>query len=99
MFDMVSFFDDKYTVEDIDGNVVLQLPVPGLTKEDLEIEASPNALDIKVTANRKLPFLSKKRWRFNHRLGNAEVYAKVENGVLTVTMSETGKTRYRVEVV
>lgn len=98
MFDLVSVFDNNYLVENIDGTTVISIPLPGVTKEDLEIEAGPASLDIRVAANRKLPFLSKRKWRFTHRLGNPEVSAKVENGVLVLKLSETSRSKYRIEV-
>lgn len=98
MFDTLSLFDSSYFVEEIDGSMVIYIPVPGASKEDLEIEAEPARLEIKVKGDKKLPFLKQKRWRFNHRLGTPEVSAKVNNGVLEIKLSDIGRSRYRVEV-
>jgi len=98
MFDTLSLFDSTYFVEDVDGHTVIHIPVPGAAKEDLEINAEPARLEVKVKTDKKLPFLKQRRWRFTHRLGNPEVSAKVNNGVLEIRMCEVGRSRYRVEV-
>lgn len=98
MFNTLSFFDSDYFVEEADGNTVIHLPIPGATKEDIEVDAEPTRLEIRVKADKKLPFLKQRRWRFAHRFGNPEVSAKVNNGVLEIKLSEVGRSRYRVEV-
>jgi HSP20 family molecular chaperone IbpA len=98
MFDTLSFFDSTYFVEEADGNTLIHIPLPGATKEDIEIDAEPARLEVRVKADKKLPFLKQRRWRFTHRFGSPEVSAKVTNGVLEIRMSEVGRSRYRVEV-
>lgn len=98
MFDLISVFDNSYLVENTDGTTVISIPLPGVTKEDLEIEAGPATLDIRVATSGKFPFLNKRKWRFTHRLGNPEVSAKVENGVLVIKLSETSRSKYRIDI-
>ena len=98
MFDIFSFAEAGYLVEETDGCTTIHVSMPGVSKEDLEIDAAPSVLDIKVAGDKKLPFLSKRRWRFNHRFGTPEVSAKVENGILTLKLNDTMRSKYRVEV-
>lgn len=98
MFDALSLFDSGYFVEENDGKMIIHIPVPGASKEDIEVDAEPARLDVKIKGDKKLPFLRQRRWRFSHRLGNAEVSAKVNNGVLEIKMSDAGHSRYKVEV-
>lgn len=98
MFSFAYGFDSDYLVEEIDGATVISIPLPGVSREDLDIEAGPSVLDINVKKDKKLPFLNKRKWRFRHRLGNPEVVAKVENGVLLLKLVETSRSKYRIEV-
>lgn len=98
MFDIFSFTETGYLVEEVDGCTAIHVPMPGVSREDLEIEAAPSLLEIRVTGSKKLPFLVKRRWRFNHRFGTPEVSAKVENGILTLKLNDTSRSKYRVEV-
>lgn len=98
MFEFAYAFDNKYTVEDADGATWIRIPLPGASKEDLEIDAGLSTLDIRLAEGKKFPFIEKRKWHFKHRLGNPEVSARVDNGVLCIRLSESLRNKCRVEI-
>jgi HSP20 family molecular chaperone IbpA len=98
MFEFVSHFDNDYMIEDAEGATLIRIAIPGVCKEDLEIDAGLSTLDVRLTGNKKFPFLTRRKWHFKHRLGNPEVSARVENGVLCVRLNETLHNKCRVEI-
>lgn len=74
------------SVEDLETNYSLQLDVPGLAKEqlDISIEADVVRVSSKEDASRKV----KAAWRFPLEIDVATSTAKLENGVLTLTLGK-----------
>ena len=74
------------TIEDGDKAYSLQLDVPGLAKEQLEIgiEADVVRVNSKTDAARTV----KAAWRFPLEIDVAASTAKLENGVLTLTLGK-----------
>ena len=74
------------TVEDGDKAYSLQLDVPGLSKEQLDIgiEADVVRVSSKADAARTV----KAAWRFPLEIDVASSTAKLENGVLTLTLGK-----------
>ena len=74
------------TVEDLEKSYTLQLDVPGLAKEQLDIgiEADVVRVESKAEASRSV----KAAWRFPVEIDVANSTAKLENGVLTLTLGK-----------
>lgn len=74
------------TVEDGEKAYSLQLDVPGLTKEQLDIGIEGDV--VRVTSKADAPRTVKAAWRFPLEIDVASSTAKLENGVLTLTLGK-----------
>ncbi|MES2360232.1 MAG: Hsp20/alpha crystallin family protein [Pseudomonadota bacterium] len=74
------------SVEDLEKTYALQLDVPGLAKEQLDIGIEGDVVRVssKDDAARKV----KAAWRFPLEIDAANSSAKLENGVLTLTLGK-----------
>lgn len=74
------------SVEDFETSYALQLDVPGLAKEQLDIGIEGDVVRVssKQDAARKV----KAAWRFPLEIDVASSSAKLENGVLTLTLGK-----------
>lgn len=74
------------TVEDGEKAYSLQLDVPGLTKEQLDIGIEGDV--VRITSKADAPRTVKAAWRFPLEIDVASSTAKLENGVLTLTLGK-----------
>ena len=74
------------TVEDGDKAYSLQLDVPGLTKDQLDIGIDVDV--VRVTSKADAARTVKGAWRFPLEIDVAASAAKLENGVLTLTLGK-----------
>ena len=73
-------------VEDRDQSYSLQLDVPGVTKEQLDIGIEGDV--VRVTSKADAPRNVKTAWRFPLEIDVATSTAKLENGVLMLTLGK-----------
>jgi HSP20 family molecular chaperone IbpA len=78
--------NNSAAVEDRDQSYALQLDVPGLTKEQLDIGIEGDV--VRVTSKADAPRSVKTAWRFPLEIDVATSTAKLENGVLTLTLGK-----------
>ncbi|MDP2820028.1 MAG: Hsp20/alpha crystallin family protein [Polaromonas sp.] len=74
------------SVEDGDKAYSLQLDVPGLTKEQLDIGIEADV--VRVTSKADAARTVKAAWRFPLEIDVTASTAKLENGVLTLTLGK-----------
>ena len=74
------------TVEDLEKSYTLQLDVPGLGKEQLDISIEADV--VRVTSKADAPRQVKAAWRFPLEIDTASSTAKLENGVLSLTLGK-----------
>ena len=74
------------TVEDGDKAYSLQLDVPGLAKDQLDIGIEADV--VRVTSKADAARTMKAAWRFPLEIDVAASTAKLENGVLTLTLGK-----------
>ncbi|MBA4328297.1 MAG: heat-shock protein Hsp20 [Polaromonas sp.] len=74
------------TVEDGDTAYSLQLDVPGLAREQLEIGIEGDV--VRISSKAEAPRTVKAAWRFPLEIDTAASTAKLENGVLTLTLAK-----------
>lgn len=74
------------TVEDLEKTYALQLDVPGLAKEQLDIGIEGDV--VRVTSKDDAARKVKAAWRFPLEIDAASSTAKLENGVLTLTLGK-----------
>lgn len=74
------------TVEDGEKAYSLQLDVPGLAKEQLDIGIEGDV--VRISSKAEAPRTVKAAWRFPLEIDTAASTAKLENGVLTLTLAK-----------
>ncbi len=74
------------TIEDGDQAYSLQLDVPGLAKEQLDIGIEGDV--VRVASKADAPRTVKAAWRFPLEIDASASAAKLENGVLTLTLTK-----------
>lgn len=74
------------TVEDGDKAYALQLDVPGLAKEQLDIGIEADV--VRISSKADAPRTVKAAWRFPLEIDAGASTAKLENGVLTLTLAK-----------
>jgi HSP20 family protein len=74
------------TVEDGDTAYSLQLDVPGLAKEQLDIGIEGDV--VRISSKAEAPRSVKTAYRFPLEIDTAASAAKLENGVLTLTLAK-----------
>lgn len=81
----------QVTVEKIETEYIVQMSVPGLTKEDLKISIKDGILKIsheKEEKTDKIYFVTNftKSYRIPEDVKERDIEGKVENGILTLTL-------------
>jgi HSP20 family protein len=74
------------TVEDLEKTYSLQLDVPGLTREQIDIGLEGDV--VRVASKADAPRGVKAAWRFPLEIDAVNSSAKLENGVLTLTLAK-----------
>ena len=74
------------SVEDQEKAYTLQLDVPGLAREHLDIGIEGDV--VRVASKEDAPRKVKAAWRFPLEIDTANSSAKLENGVLTLTLGK-----------
>jgi len=74
------------SVEDQEKSYTLQLDVPGLAREHLDIGIEGDV--VRVASKEDAPRKVKAAWRFPLEIDTANSSAKLENGVLTLTLGK-----------
>jgi HSP20 family molecular chaperone IbpA len=74
------------SVEDLEKAYTLQLDVPGLAREQLDISIEGDV--VRVASKEEAPRKVKAAWRFPLEIDTANSSAKLENGVLTLTLGK-----------
>ena len=74
------------SVEDLEKAYTLQLDVPGLAREQLDIGIEGDV--VRVSSKEDAPRKVKAAWRFPLEIDTANSSAKLENGVLTLTLGK-----------
>ena len=85
-----SFADNQVprsaNVEDLEKSYTLQLDVPGVPKDHLDIGIEGDV--VRITSKEGAPRQVKAAWRFPLEIDPANSSAKLENGVLNLTLGK-----------
>ncbi len=69
-----------------DKTTTLSLDVPGLSREQLELQIEGDTVRLSSVEN--APRQVKRAWKLEHEVDVAASHAKLENGVLTLTLAK-----------
>ena len=73
-------------VEDLEKTYAVQLDVPGLAREQIDVHIEADV--VRVTSKADAPRQVKAAWRFPLEIDAEASSAKLENGVLTLTLGK-----------
>jgi HSP20 family protein len=74
-----------------ENNIVVTLDIPGVAKENVEIEFETNILT--VTAKRDEEKTYNGKWKISQDVNAEKISAKLENGVLSLTLPKKKPTK------
>lgn len=91
---------EEYYVSSTDKQWTIEIPLPGISKEDLKIDFENSMLT--VTANSTLKSKAvrniKKSWALDDTIDVSSIAAKLENGLLTITLPKIKPTKKSISV-
>lgn len=82
-------------VKDEDEKVVLEVPVPGFEKKDLNLEIKENHLLLNAKNDR---FTFEDAFRLGNKLDTENISAEVVNGVLVVTFNKNVPAKKEIRI-
>ena len=88
-----SYYDSK--IEGLDNKIVIKIPVPGLTKEDVDITVEKRTLKVKAENEH---FKSEYSWLLNDNLNASEITGQVKNGLLILDIPKKESEVLKIEV-
>ena len=72
-----------------ENDYVIQMEVPGFTREEISVEIDKSKLNILAETKRKLRRKQiRKSWKLPHTWKTQDVSAQLKNGILTVTIKD-----------
>jgi HSP20 family molecular chaperone IbpA len=91
---------DEYYVSSDDKQVMIEMPLVGISKDDLKIEIEDNMLIIQATSSKKSKSVRniKKSWYVDDSIDVSAIAAKLENGLLVVSLPKTKSAKKSVAV-
>ena len=93
MFSSKGYFSEKTEL-----GWTLQIPIPGLSKEDLIVKITNEGLNIKLNEGNRWVEKFDKTFTLPTDVNTKEISAKVENGLLTIKMSIKEEKENLVEI-
>ena len=83
-----TYTKDEYYVSSDEKQWTIEMPMPGISKENLKIDIEDNLLTIKATPTVKSKFVKgvSKSWYLDESIDASSITAKLENGLLNVTL-------------
>ena len=91
---------DEYYVTSDDKQVTIEMPLVGMSKDNLKIDIEDNMLIIQATTSIKSKAVRniKKSWYIDDSIDVSAIAAKLENGLLVVTLPKTKPAKKSVAV-
>jgi HSP20 family protein len=79
---------EEYYVTSDDKQWIIEMPLPGMSKENLKIDFQDSMLTISATSSIKSKAIRniKKSWALDDSINVSAISAKLENGLLTVVL-------------
>lgn len=95
-----TYTKDEYYVTADDKQWTIEMPLPGISKDNLKIDIEDNMLTVQATPTVKSKASRgvKKSWYVDESVDVSAIVAKLENGLLTVTLPKVKPTKKSVAV-
>ena len=91
---------DEYYVTSDDKQYTLEMPMPGISKEDLKVDIEEGMLVVQAAAKIKSKAVKnvKKSWYIDDSIDTGNISAKLENGLLFVTLPKAKPNKKSIAV-
>jgi HSP20 family protein len=91
---------DEYYVTSDDKQYTLEMPMPGISKEDLKVDIEEGMLVVQTAAKIKSKAVKniKKSWYIDDSIDTGNISAKLENGLLFVTLPKAKPNKKSIAV-
>lgn len=95
-----TYTKDEYYITSDEKQWTIEMPLPGISKENLKIDIEDSMLAIKATPSTKSKFVKSvnKSWYLDESIDASSITAKLENGLLNVTLPKVKLTKKSVAV-
>lgn len=95
-----TYTKDEYYVNADDKQWLIEMPMPGISKDNLKVHIEDNMLTIQATSNIKSKAVRniKKSWYIDENIDVNSISAKLENGLLLVTLPKVKPSKKSVSV-
>lgn len=95
-----TYTKDEYYVTSDEKQWTIEIPLPGISKENLKIDIEDNMLTVQAlpTVKSKAVKAVKKSWYVDESLDVSSIVAKLENGLLTISLPKIKPTKKSVAV-
>lgn len=95
-----TYTKDEYYVNADDKQWTIEMPMPGISKDNLKVDIEDNILTIQATSNIKSKAVRniKKSWYIDENIDVNSISAKLENGLLLVTLPKVKPSKKIVNV-
>lgn len=91
---------DEYYVTSDEKQWTIEIPLPGISKDNLKIDIEDNMLTVQAlpTVKSKAVKAVKKSWYVDESIDATAIVAKLENGLLTISLPKIKPTKKSVAV-
>jgi HSP20 family protein len=95
-----TYTKDEYYVNSDDKQVTIEMPMPGISKDALKVDVEDSMLTIQATptVKSKATRAIKKSWYIDDTIEVSGITARLENGLLFVTLPKIKPTKKSVAI-
>ena len=95
-----TYSKDEYYVNSDDKQWTIEMPLPGMSKDNLKVVVEDNMLTIQATSTIKSKAMRniKKSWYVDENVDVSGISAKLENGLLIVTLPKVKPTKKSIAI-
>lgn len=95
-----TYTKDEYYVNADDKHWTIEMPMPGMSKDNLKVDIEDNMLTIQATSTIKSKAVRniKKSWYIDENIDVSGISAKLENGLLFVTLPKIKPTKKSIAI-
>jgi len=96
----LKYTKDEYYVSSDEKQYLLEIPMPGISKENLKVDVEEGMLVVQATATIKSKAVKsiKKSWYIDESIDTSNITAKLDNGLLTVSLPKSKPNKKSVTV-
>ena len=95
-----TYIKDEYYVNTDDKQWNIEMPLPGISKDNLKVDVENNMLTIQATSTIKSKAVRnvKKSWYLDENIDISNITAKLDNGLLIITLPKNKPTKKSVAI-